>query len=175
MVDALKRGWSPDNLRPESGAEALARIAEDPAGYLAAQDDPEARAGDITLPDGSKVERLPGLHRFIWDGDFCGIVGLRWARGGAELPPHVPGHIGYAVVPWKRRRGYATRALALMLPLARDRGLAFVDLTTDEGNVASRRTILANGGRLIGQFNKPAALGGTPSLKYRIALDTGPL
>ena len=175
MVDALERGWSPDNLRPEAGAEALAKIVEDPAGYLAAQDDPEARAGDITLPDGSKVERLPGLHRFLWDGDFCGVIGLRWARGGAELPTHVPGHIGYAVVPWKRRRGYATRALALMLPLARGLGLPFVDLTTDEDNIASQRTILANGGRLVGGFTKPAALGGAQSLKYRIALDTDAL
>ncbi len=124
----------------------------------------------VTLPDGSKVPRLPGFHRWMWDGGFCGSIGLRWQRGTQELPPHCLGHIGYAVVPWKQRRGYATRALALLLPEAKAEGLAFVEITTDPSNVASQRVIEANGGVLFEHFTKPAQFGNTLGLRYRIQL-----
>ena len=114
--------------------------------FLASLDDPEARGGPITLPDGTRVPRLPGFRRWIWDGEASGSIGFRWQKGTAELPSHVLGHIGYAVVPWKRRRGYATRALALILPVAREVGLHRVEITCDDDNEASRRVILANGG-----------------------------
>ena len=80
------------------------------------------------------------------------------------------GHIGFAVVPWKRRRGYATRALALLLSQIGDKGLAFVELTTDEDNAASQRVIQANGGQLVERFKKPAAYGGKESYRFRIDL-----
>jgi predicted acetyltransferase len=80
------------------------------------------------------------------------------------------GHIGYAVVAWKQGRGYATRALGLLLPEARAQGLAFVEITTNADNVASQRVITSNGGQLIERFNKPAAYGGAPSLRFRIRL-----
>ena len=60
----------------------------------------------------------------------------------------VGGHIGYAVRPSARRRGHATRALALMLPVAADHGLDRVLVTCDVDNVGSRRVIEANGGVL---------------------------
>jgi predicted acetyltransferase len=104
----------------------------------------------------------------MWDGEFCGSIGFRWQPGTTDLPPTCLGHIGYAVVPWKRRLGYATRALALLLPEAKRTGLAFVEITTDESNVASRRVIEANGGVVFERFNKPAEWGGAPSVRYRI-------
>lgn len=98
------------------------------------------------------------------------MIGFRWDRGTGDLPPHVLGHIGFSVVPWKRRKGYATRALALLLPEAKERGLGYVELTTDLSNTASQRVIIANGGKLVEQFNKPAAYGGAQSLRFRITL-----
>jgi predicted acetyltransferase len=168
---ALRRGWSADTTRPQAAQEELDRIEADAAAFLAFMDDPEARGPAVTLPDGSQRARIPGLRRWMWDDDgFAGTTGLRWMPGGAPLPPHVLGHVGYAVVPWKRRRGYATQALALMLPLARALGLAHVDLTTDPDNVASQRVITANGGMLVETFVKDAAYGGQPGLRYRILL-----
>ena len=81
------------------------------------------------------------------------------------------GHIGYAVVPWKRRLGYATRALKQMLPEAREVGLPYVEITTDPDNVASQRVIEANGEVLVEHFTKPAQFSSTRGLRYRIALD----
>ena len=52
------------------------------------------------------------------------------------------------MVPWKRRRGYATEALRQMLPVARDVGLKRLQLTCDEDNEPSRKIIVANGGVL---------------------------
>lgn len=56
------------------------------------------------------------------------------------------GHIGYSVRPSARRRGHASRALALGLGHAAALGLDRVLLTCDPGNVASQRTIERAGG-----------------------------
>ena len=170
-ADALRRGWSPDNVRLEEAArEELELIADDPAGFVAMLDDREATRGPITLPDGSQVPRLPGYRRWMWDGAFCGSVGFRWQPGTSALPPYVLGHIGYSVVPWKQRRGYATRALALLLPEARQEGLDYVELTTDPDNLPSQKVITTNGGVLVKRFRKEAAYGGADALLFRIAL-----
>jgi predicted acetyltransferase len=167
---ALEQGWSPDNLRPEAAQEELARIDSDAQQFLAEQVDRDGTGPRIILPDGRSVPRLPGIHRWMWDGEFCGGINLRWQPGTAELPPYCLGHIGYAVVPWKRGRGYATQALAAILPEAREVGLPYVELTTDASNLASQRVIEANGGRVVERFNKPAGYGGAESLRYRIDL-----
>jgi predicted acetyltransferase len=122
------------------------------------------------MPDGSFVPRLPSLGRWMWDGEFCGFISLRWQRGTAELPPTCLGHIGYSVVPWKRRLGYASAALAQVLPLARERGLPYVEVVTTPENTASQKVILANGGFLVEEFEKLAVHGGGPALRFRIAL-----
>ena len=58
------------------------------------------------------------------------------------------------MVPWKRGLGYATRALALLLPDTAKGGLDYVELTTDLSNAASQAVIRANGGELVEQFKK---------------------
>jgi predicted acetyltransferase len=170
-VAALQRGWSPDNLRPAASAEQLERIARDPAVFVAQMTDRDAKGPPVTLPNGAVVPRLPGITKWMWDGEFCGSIGLRWQPGTTDLPPYCLGHIGYAVVPWKQGRGYATRALALILPDAKAAGLAFVEITTTVDNIASQRVITANGGELYERFDKPADYGGAPSYRYRIQLE----
>jgi predicted acetyltransferase len=170
-TEALRRGWSPDTVRAAAAQEELERIAQDPALFLAQQVDREAKGPPVVLPDGSTARRLPGYRRWMWDGEFCGSIGFRWQPGTTDLPPHCLGHIGYAVVPWKRRRGYATKALRLLLPEAKLEGLEFVEITTDTDNVASRRVIEANGGVLLERFRKPGEYGGAEGLRFRIYLE----
>jgi predicted acetyltransferase len=168
---ALERGWSPDNVRGADAArEQLERIATDPDAFVASLVDREAKGGPITLKDGTTVPRLPGYQKWMWDGEFCGSVGARWQPGTEVLPPTCLGHIGYSVVPWKRRLGYATAALRELLPSLAAEGLRYVEITTDPDNMPSRRVIEANGGVLVEAFTKPASLGGTAGLRYRIDL-----
>lgn len=167
---ALKTGWSPDNLRPKAAEEQLAAIAADPKAFLDRMHDPEAKGPPVRLPDGSEVPRLPGLRRWIWQDGFCGSIGLRWQPGSTDLPPHCLGHIGYAVVPWRRGEGLATRALIECLPLAQSYGLTHVDLTTDPDNLGSIRVMEKAGARLVKTFTRVDALGGATSVLYRIDL-----
>jgi predicted acetyltransferase len=106
----------------------------------------------------------------MWDGEFCGVIGFRWQPGTTALPPHTLGHIGYSVVPWKRRRGYAKLALALMLERVGAEGLEHVEITCDLDNVASQRTILANGGVLVDRFTPPPMCGHAEKLRYRVVV-----
>jgi len=170
-INALEQGWSPDNRRAEAAPEHLGRIADDPARFLAEQIDREAKGPKVTLPDGRQVPRLPGYCQWMWDGDFCGAISFRWQPGTTELPPYCLGHIGYSVVPWKRRRGYATRALALMLSEAEKEGLPYVEIVTDADNIASQKVIEANGGKLVNQDLDSEARGGTGSRRYRICFE----
>jgi predicted acetyltransferase len=171
FVAALEQGWSPDNVLGRAAAEdALREIARNSARYLASLVDKEAAGDPIPLPDGSFVPRLPGYQRWVWDGEFCGAVRLRWQRGTEELPLYCLGHVGYTIVAWKRSKGYATEAVRQILPEAKAVGLRYVEITTDPDNLASRRVIEANGGVFVEEFTKPRQLGGGVGLRFRISL-----
>jgi len=169
-IHALEQGWSPDNRRLEAAQEELARIADNPVRFLAEQIDRAAKGPRIILPDGRDVPRLPGYTQWMWDGEFCGSISFRWQPGTTELPAYCLGHIGYSVVPWKRRRGYATLALRLMLSQAGKEGMPYVEIVTDPDNVASRKVIEVNGGKLITPLRKSENYDGAPRLRYRISL-----
>ncbi|WP_280808539.1 GNAT family N-acetyltransferase [Variovorax boronicumulans] len=169
-VAALERGWSPNNLRPEVAQEELLLIRANADGFLKSLVDREAKGPPVALPDGTKVPRLPGYRRWLWDDEFCGSIGLRWQPGTNALPPYCLGHIGYGVVPWKSGRGYAKEALRSLLPEASSVGLGYVEITTNPDNLASQHVIRANGGVLVEEFIKGPELGGTPELRFRIVL-----
>jgi len=165
-VAALERGWSSDTMRDVS-SEQLAIYQRDPAALI---DELTRQDGTITLASGEVVPRLPSRTFWLDDGEFCGSINLRFQPGSEALPPQVSGHVGYAIVPWKRRRGHATEALRLLLPVARDVGLRRLTVTCFDDNEASRRVILANGGVLVGS----GAYAGRIRLFFRIDL-TPPL
>jgi predicted acetyltransferase len=152
FVAALKTGWSPDNTQ-DIHAEQLTSIRRNVDAFLK---DLTGAGGTIRHADGTVTPRLANRMFWMWDGEFCGIVGLRWQPGTVDLPPYVRGHIGYGVVPWKQRRGHASRALALVLPVARAAGLPRVFISARVDNIASRRVIERNGGVPLGPGTPPA-------------------
>lgn len=158
---ALRGGWSPNTTR-DVAPEQLAAIAADPEAFLAGL---RGGPGRIRLPDGREVDRIPGPTRWIVAEDrperpFIGSINLRWQEDAAgrpilALPEHVLGHVGYTILPAFAGRGYATAALAAMLGVARQAGLAEIIVTCDAANRASRRVIEKNGGRLLESFVAP--------------------
>lgn len=72
------------------------------------------------------------------------------------------GHIGYAVVPGMRRRGYATEILRQGLVVARAVGIEDVLVTCDVNNTASARVIEGCGG----VFESIASGDGVPKRRY---------
>jgi predicted acetyltransferase len=143
---ALAAGWAEDD-DGEIGAAQLAALRADPDAFL---HELLRQDGTAISPDGREVPRIPFRVFWLDDGTFCGAINLRFRPGSENLPDYVSGHVGYCVVPWKRRRGYATRALGLILPIARQVGLRRVLVTCDDDNLASRKVILANGGIAAG-------------------------
>ena len=174
-VEALKRGWSPSSSDPKVGLRELDQIGHDPDGFLAGLVDIEADGPPVELPDGSTVPRIPGYKKWMWDGEFCGGISFRWQppEGGGfieALPAHVLGHVGYGVVPWKRRKGYASQALRLLLPEAQRRGFRYIEVTCDADNIGSRAVIESAGGTLHERFTMPETHGAKPGLRFRIPL-----
>lgn len=67
------------------------------------------------------------------------------------------GHIGYAVRPTQRRKGYGTMMLKMGLKKAEALGLKDVLLTCDWGNMPSRKIIESSGGKLASKDKKQKA------------------
>ncbi|MBO9578625.1 MAG: GNAT family N-acetyltransferase [Microbacteriaceae bacterium] len=83
---------------------------------------------------------------FLWivDGEeLLGFIRISHRLEGRLLES---GHIGYSIRPSRRREGHASRALALALAHARGLGIERALVVCQDGNIASERTILANGG-----------------------------
>jgi predicted acetyltransferase len=64
----------------------------------------------------------------------------------------IGGNIGYAVRPSDRRKGFASKMLALALGKCRELGMEKALVTCDSDNIGSARTILKNGGILENQL-----------------------
>lgn len=101
------------------------------------------------------------------EGDLVGRVSIRH-----NLNPYlrvVGGHIGYAVRPQFRRRGYAEQILKLSLTEAQKLGINRVLVTCDAHNQASKRTIERCGGELEPPL---AADGAAATRKLRFWIDS---
>jgi predicted acetyltransferase len=79
-------------------------------------------------------------------GEIVGRSSIRHVLN--EVLEREGGHVGYAVRPGYRRRGYATEILRQSLIVARAIGVDRVLLFCDEDNVGSRAVIEACGGQL---------------------------
>jgi predicted acetyltransferase len=97
------------------------------------------------------------------DGEVVGRVSIRHELN--EFLENVGGHVGYAVRPAHRRRGYATEILRQALIIARSEGVDEVLVTCDEDNLASATIIERQGGVLEDVRPDPE---GPPKRRYWI-------
>ena len=129
--------WPADETFP--GVDYNRVVLESPeafADFIAAQ-----RLEDAPRPS----TYVPCTELWMADGEeHLGRISLRHTL--TDLLLTWGGHIGYSVRPSARRRGYATQALAGMLPVCAGLGIDPALVTCDTDNVASRRTIEKNGG-----------------------------
>ena len=99
-----------------------------------------------TVPEGY----VPDTLYFLMDSGsdkILGRVSIRH-RLNDHLLNNPGGHIGYAVAPSERRRGYATEQLRLALEKCKEMGIGPVLITCHKENIASAKVIQKNGGVL---------------------------
>lgn len=103
------------------------------------------------------------LLAFVGD-DLVGRTSIRHQLNDSLLA--VGGHIGYAVLPAFRLRGFATEILVQSLVIARSHDVQRVLVTCDDGNAASVGVIERCGGVLENIIDDPS--GGSPKRRYWI-------
>ena len=94
----------------------------------------------INLPEG--MVRTSSFW-MIDDNVVIGVVRVR------HQEMELYGHIGYGISPCYRNKSYGTQILSLALQKAKDIGLKEVIITCDVDNIASKKTIEKNNGKLL--------------------------
>ena len=111
----------------------------------------------INVPKG----KVPStLYWAVVDKKVVGRLSLRhrlWKEFSAS-------HIGYAVKPSERRKGYGTEMLRLGLLQAKKLGIKKVIMGCREDNVGSKKIIEANGGIFVKKYIKEKV----PKLRFYI-------
>ncbi len=98
------------------------------------------------------------------DGEYIGHVNIRH-----RLTPaleRLGAHIGYAIRPSWRGKGYGTQMLRMALEKARSLGVERVLITCDKDNIASRKVIEKNGGVFRDEIEVEGR--STPTLRFWI-------
>jgi len=86
----------------------------------------------------------------VMDDRIIGTTQIRHTLN--DVLRHDGGNVGYGVRPSERRRGYATKILALALEKCRESGIEKVLITCLKENAGSAKTIMKNGGVLDSEF-----------------------
>lgn len=99
---------------------------------------------DINLPRGYVPD---SNYFFVDDHDMIiGFVNIRHYLNDILLK--IRGHIAYGIRPSMRGKGLSKKMLNLALKKAKEKGITRVLMVCDKSNIASARTIIANGGIL---------------------------
>ena len=108
-----------------------------------------------SAPETTPAGKVPATQYLSLDENehLVGMVNLRHCLNDYLL--EFGGHIGYSVRPADRKNGYAIQMLKLALDEAKALGIDRVRIACDRYNIASAKTIQANGGVLDGERYDP--------------------
>mgnify|MGYP001183576954 FL=1 len=110
---------------------------------------------------------VPADTYFLYDTRRSRILGTTQIRHYLNEGLTIRGgHIGYGLRPSERGKGFGKKMLALALKKAKELGLNKVLVTCDKDNIASAKTIIANGGVLENEL----VYEGVPIQRYWIQL-----
>lgn len=130
------------------GCGSLRRISN-PLEWIA---DAERKSKKETCPKGLVAATL-FLYVRKSDDRLIGMIQIRHELN--DYLEKYAGHIGYSVRPSDRRKGYAKRMLRDALTYCKEIGLDKVMVSCAETNQASRKTILAGGGKYESTIFEP--------------------
>lgn len=116
----------------------------------------------------SNPAAVPAHLFFLADTESSRLLGAIQIRHHIDHPNLIEtgGHIGYGVCPSERRKGYATKMLALAIPEARKIGLSRLLVTCKDENIGSWKVIESNGG----VFERTTFDEGQPARRYWIKI-----
>lgn len=119
-------------------------------------------------PTESDPAKVPAHLFFLADSESSRLLGAIQIRHHINHPNLIEtgGHIGYGVRPSERRKGYATRMLALGIPEAQKIGLSRLLITCKDSNIGSWKVIESNGG----VFERATLDEGEPARRYWIEI-----
>lgn len=131
-----------------NGVGSLDRYIEDYEGWL------QKLEIDRTMEPNE--QKVPADTYFLVrenDNRIVGMINIRHCLN--ENLKQVGGHIGYSIRPSERRKGYNKVNLYLGLIRCQELGIKEVLMDCDYDNLASARTMLALGGRLVREWYEP--------------------
>ena len=162
-VEALREG-SQGGGEPRPSPEAIALAERDPDQFFATL----VRQTGLTATPAGPTERVPGPLLWLVDGTcFIGALSIRTRLATPFLATYA-GHVGYGARPSLYGRGYAKTMLRRGLTICAGLGLDEVLLTALSHNLASRRVIEANDGRLIDEIDYPYLTKPAQMARYRV-------
>jgi predicted acetyltransferase len=104
-----------------------------------------------SMIDTEKGENLP--EGWVPDSTFWLVDDNKTVLGAVNIRHQLTddlfnrgGHIGYGIRPSERKKGYATKLLALSLEKAKKLGIQKALVVCDAWNIASEKVIINNGG-----------------------------